>query len=348
MKNLIGDMHQLKDFNDIDKSKKFTRSILFEKNKQDSITLKDYQFQTMKPVEDFVRPEDQFSPRQTGYEHGHIRSLLKLDAYGPAGSRAISRERELGNKPRSPNVDRHLVLSPDSTMRANGNGSLSSRASTAGSTNYNGAFPSLKSLRRDRDRGGMTGTSPGGTGTSERAPATGRSDQFNSSGLRNSSAQNTASGGFGTGTGNFGQSVTSNASPAQSSTGRYYNPGHTMAMLGLGELNLDAAHTRPGTGSTASSASQMLGARSTGRAGTAMSGLNRTGGTNGSKRSSKPPFPEQTFAGVAITADERLQGGDPFLRRTLYFKAHTSDLKVITIAVLVPLPILTLINLCAF
>jgi len=331
MKNLIGDMHQLKDFKDIDKSKKFTRSILFEKNQQDSMTLKDYQFQTLKPVEDFVRPEDQFSPRQTGYEHGHIRSLLKLDTYGPAGSRAISRERDQGNKPRSPNVDRHLVISPASTTRANGNGSLSSRASTAGSTNYNGAFPSLKSLRRDRDS--LTGTSPGRTGGGEWAAATG-SDQLKSYGLQSTApAQLGASGGFGTGpgvgtgTGNFGQSVTSNTSPNLTSTGRYYNPGHTMAVLGLGDLNLDAPHTRPGTGSTASSASQMLGARSTGRAGTANSGLRRTGGTTGTTRS-KAPFPEQTFAGVAITADERLQGGDPFLRRTLYFKAHTLDLKV--------------------
>lgn len=329
MKNLIGDMHQLKDFKDIDKSKKFTRSILFEKDQQDSITLKDYQFQTMKPVEDFVRPEDQFSPRQTGYEHGHIRSLLKLDTYGPAGSRAISRERDQGNKPRSPNVDRHLLVSPASTSRANGNGSLSSRASTAGSTNYNGAFPSLKSLRRDRDS--LAGTAPGRTGGEGWATGTSGSDQLSRSGLQRSApAQLTASGGFGTGTGNFGQSVTSNTSPNLSSTGRYYNPGHTMAMLGLGELTLGATPARPGTGSTTqSSASQMLGARSTGRAGTAMSGLNRTGGTTGSgTRRSKAPFPEQTFAGVAITADERLQGGDPFLRRTLYFKAHTSDLKV--------------------
>jgi len=344
MKSLLGDMHQLKDPKDIDKSKKFTRSILFEKEQHDSMTLKDYQFQTLKPVEDFIRPEDQFSPRQTGYEHGHIRSLLKLDTYGPSGSRSISREREQGHLPRSPNVDRHTVVSPSTTLRLSPGNSLSeSRASTAGSTNYNGAFPSLASLRRDRENAAVTQN--GGWRVSN-------SDKLSYSSVLNRSAptQLTSNSGLGhtvgTGTGHFGQSVTSNASPELSSSGRYYNPGHTMALLGLGldgvEKNRSAPHTRPKTGSsTVSRASQMSGARSTARASTAMSGMNRTGNitTNTTRTlpgvtSTKlqPPFPEQTFAGVAITADERLQGGDPFLRRTLYFKAHTLDLKVIFIA----------------
>ena len=338
MKTLLGDMHQLKDPKDIDKSKKFTRSILFEKDQRDSMTLKDYQFQTLKPIEDFVRPEDQFSPRQTGYEHGHIRSLLKLDTYGPTGSRSISREREQGHLPRSPNVDRHTVVSPSTTLRLSPGNSLSeSRASTAGSTNYNGAFPSLASLRRDRENAAVT--QGGGWGVSN-------SDKLSYSSVLNRSApaQLNNSGGLGhtvgTGTGHFGQSVTSNASPELSSSGRYYNPGHTMALLGLDGMEKDrsAPHTRPNTGSsTVSRASQMSGARSTARAGTAMSGLNRTGNTTRTlpgvtAMQLQPPFPEQTFAGVAITADERLQGGDPFLRRTLYFKAHSLDLKVINVA----------------
>lgn len=326
-KNLLGDMHQLKDPKDIDKSKKFTRSILFEKDQEESMTLKDYQFQTLKPVEDFVRPDDQFSPRQTGYEHGHIRSLLKLDTYGPSGSRSISREREQGNLPRSPNVDRHIVVSPTTTLRLSPENSLSeSRGSTAGSTNYNGAFPSLSSLRRDRENASVTQN--GGWGMA-------RSGGLDAKGLLHRTAPAQLTSTVGTGTGHFGQNVTSNASPELSSSGRYYNPGHAMALLGLddiGRLNKSAPHTRPNTGSsTKSRASQMSGARSTGRASTALSGLNRTGNTTGTLPGTtrlKPPFPEQTFAGVAITADERLQGGDPFLRRTLYFKAHALDLKV--------------------
>ena len=112
VKDLLGDMHQLKDPKDIDKSKKFTRSLLFDQDLRKSMSLKEYQFNTLKPIDDFVRPDDQFSPRNTGYEHGHVRSLLKLDVFGPASSSQIEKDREAGILPRSPNLDRHAVVNP--------------------------------------------------------------------------------------------------------------------------------------------------------------------------------------------------------------------------------------------
>ncbi len=47
-------------------------------------------------MEDFIRPEATDSARLTGYEHGHVRSLLKLDVYGPASSMLASQERSMG------------------------------------------------------------------------------------------------------------------------------------------------------------------------------------------------------------------------------------------------------------
>jgi hypothetical protein len=39
-------------------------------------------------------------------------------------------------------------------------------------------------------------------------------------------------------------------------------------------------------------------------------------------------FPTVTFPGVAITEEERLQGGDPFLRRTMWYKNYAANNKV--------------------
>jgi hypothetical protein len=61
------------------------------------------------PLEDFVRPEDSCTRRSTGYEKGHIRSMLKLDTYGPVSSVVAWKNRDLGIVPFSPNFDRFLV-----------------------------------------------------------------------------------------------------------------------------------------------------------------------------------------------------------------------------------------------
>lgn len=60
-------------------------------------------------LEDFLQPQSQVIPRQTGYSKGHIRTVLELDTFGPNHSDAVSESRSLGNLPLSPNVDRNVT-----------------------------------------------------------------------------------------------------------------------------------------------------------------------------------------------------------------------------------------------
>jgi len=153
MKNLLGDMHPLKDPGDLDKTHKYTRSIKYDKDISDRMALDEYHFQTMSPIEDFLRPGSPVTPRSLGYEPGHIRSLLKLDTFGPAESENLQKLRDSGLLPITPNVDRHKLISPhydlrpSSTLRPRSN-SINDGTSTVSSTTYDGAFPSLKNFQK--------------------------------------------------------------------------------------------------------------------------------------------------------------------------------------------------------
>jgi hypothetical protein len=320
VKDLLGDMHQLKDFRDIDKSKKFTRSILFEQEQQKSMTLKEYQFQHLKPIDDFVRPDDQLSPRMTGYEHGHIRSLLKLDVYGPAASVTIERERDSGVLPRSPNVDRHQVLNPHHTLAISRPGTsqsvASSRASTAGSTSYNGAFPSLKVLRKQHDhslRKSGHRDHPDRSISPTFAASTDISHSLSNNNVLDQARANSRQG-----------------SRGRSSQGHnHHQHGHNDGGLSLNRnatdnyvMNPSGAQVdfagpglRPMTGSSVGT-----GTRTNSRP------VSVAGHSTARSRSGK--YPEQTFPGVAITEEERLLGGDPFLRRTTWYKQFATSKKV--------------------
>ena len=60
---------------------------------------------------DFLTPQDPVAKRQTGYNKGHIRSILKLETYGPLHSDALREERSRGSLPGSPNNDRNRLIS---------------------------------------------------------------------------------------------------------------------------------------------------------------------------------------------------------------------------------------------
>ena len=68
-------------------------------------------------LEDFLLPQSQTIPRQTGYSRGHIRTVLELDTFGPNHSDSVSEGRSLGSLPLSPNVDRNAALSPSGSRR---------------------------------------------------------------------------------------------------------------------------------------------------------------------------------------------------------------------------------------
>lgn len=129
LKDLIGGLHPTKDVNDIDKNRKYTYSIRREKDLEEKRRLDEYHFQTMSMMEDFVRPGDTTAPRSTGYEHGHIRSLFKLDTYGPTNSKISQGSRRERNLPKA-NIDRYARLSPEHHLN------LSPSPSIAGSTGY--------------------------------------------------------------------------------------------------------------------------------------------------------------------------------------------------------------------
>lgn len=111
MRDLLGTMHPYKDANDIDKSHKYSNSRRLELDKLEKTHLDEYKFAHMKPVDDFLQPMDSTSSRQTGYEVGHIRNIMKLDSYGPNNSRQNTREREQsGGLLPPPNLDRFATL----------------------------------------------------------------------------------------------------------------------------------------------------------------------------------------------------------------------------------------------
>lgn len=135
VRDLLADMHKTKDTEDIDKTKKYTFSIKSETQLREQKAHEEMMFNKLKPLDDFIRPDDATSPRNTGYEHGHIRSLFKLDTYGPANSVIVAAERESGKLP-LPNVDRYARLSPAHklTLRSDLHSAGSSRSSTSHST----------------------------------------------------------------------------------------------------------------------------------------------------------------------------------------------------------------------
>jgi hypothetical protein len=81
LNDFLAGMHGLKDLKDLDQ-KKATR-VTFSRRLEKDTMEKDYreemQFLNLPPLEDFVRPDTNVTPRKTGYNKGHIRALLKVD-----------------------------------------------------------------------------------------------------------------------------------------------------------------------------------------------------------------------------------------------------------------------------
>lgn len=62
------------------------------------------------PMSDFLSPEDPTRPRSTGYTHGHVRSMLHFDNFGPHSAERNRHAREVGLLPDSPNIDREAAI----------------------------------------------------------------------------------------------------------------------------------------------------------------------------------------------------------------------------------------------
>lgn len=86
-----------------DKYRKFTKSRLVNGN---------HELDSNTKHGDFLNPRSSSSGQQrtTGYNRGHIRSVLQLDTFGPEHSREIELKRDIGLLPDSPNPDRNRDL----------------------------------------------------------------------------------------------------------------------------------------------------------------------------------------------------------------------------------------------
>lgn len=98
--------------------------------------------------EDFVKPKNPVSDRQTGYNRGHVRSILEFDTFGPEHSAKVCQQREEGSVPSSPNSDRYSQQSRSPSPNG-------SRASTAASFN-GGGRPGSKGGTVRGSRGGSS------------------------------------------------------------------------------------------------------------------------------------------------------------------------------------------------
>jgi hypothetical protein len=144
LRDLLGTMHPTKDYEDIDlKGRGYTFSRLSTKLQQDQHNLEEYHFRTMTPLEDFVRPEEYTQSRNTGYEHGHIRSLMKLDVYGPTASKKSAARRSRQKLPKA-NPDRYERLSPEHKLNLSASPANSLSGRRTRESERNGSY-------RDRD-----------------------------------------------------------------------------------------------------------------------------------------------------------------------------------------------------
>lgn len=65
-------------------------------------------------LQDFLQPDDAVRPRTSGYNRGHIRSILGLDVYGEQSSKDKNDARATGILPLSPTADRYEHITPTS------------------------------------------------------------------------------------------------------------------------------------------------------------------------------------------------------------------------------------------
>ena len=70
-------------------------------------------------LEDFLRPGELVSERKTGYNPGHIRSVLQLDTFGPEHSATVEYKRNEGKLPESSHLDRNKDLRVDICSASN-------------------------------------------------------------------------------------------------------------------------------------------------------------------------------------------------------------------------------------
>ena len=102
VRNFLNSMHPYRDPHD--QQRVFTQS---------RIPLQRDNEELQSRPEDFLNPRSQTAPRRSGYNPGHIRSVLQLDTFGPEHSAEVELKRGVGLLPPSPNMDRNRELRAD-------------------------------------------------------------------------------------------------------------------------------------------------------------------------------------------------------------------------------------------
>jgi hypothetical protein len=92
-------------------------------------------------VEDFIQPKSLTGRRSTGYNRGHIRSVLELDTFGPHHSEVVTDARLAGTLPLSPNIDRNRSPTGSRSGRDREDNNDSSSRSTLTTLNKSQSLP---------------------------------------------------------------------------------------------------------------------------------------------------------------------------------------------------------------
>ena len=108
VRHYLDTMHPYRD--PLDKYRKFTHSRM--KRTEDTP-------ESPMTLEDFLRPGELTAERKTGYNPGHIRSVLQLDTFGPEHSAVVEGKRSAGKLPGSSHLDRNKDLRVDVCAASN-------------------------------------------------------------------------------------------------------------------------------------------------------------------------------------------------------------------------------------
>jgi hypothetical protein len=128
-----------------------------------------------KGLKDFLEPNSPTESRKsTGYNKGHIRTMLKLDTYGPAHADSVREERSQGSLPTSPNTDRFATTSPPRGRHA-GDTLTGTSPGSPDSTRTRSSIGNRSKMSKGSRTNKRPTTTGSGTGNGSR-PSTNQSD----------------------------------------------------------------------------------------------------------------------------------------------------------------------------
>lgn len=128
VRDYLYDMHPYYDPHDIGGTV-YNRSILKIREEQRDKSNYDDDIHDKEVMEDFLEASDPIRPRSTGYSRGHLRSIAKVDTFGPADSLEKTLKRELGLLP-PPNPNRYKNMPGSAKQKVRSKSSQGTRTTS--------------------------------------------------------------------------------------------------------------------------------------------------------------------------------------------------------------------------